>query len=79
MGSSAPCGGDCFTPYGDAPLIRADCRTCEICGNASKEAAEAAWRAIYGPAEPRLPGPYGKCLGPFGTDLSVEIKGGNHA
>jgi len=64
MANSAPCGGDAFVPYGRIPMPAPANRTCEICGHATKEAAEAAHSAIFGLTT--LPGPYGKCMGALG-------------
>ena len=67
MASKCPCRGDVFTPYGDAPMPAPNERTCEVCGNASKEAAEAAMLERTG-MKISLPGPFGKCLGSCGLD-----------
>ena len=74
MPSDPPCGGDAFTPCPGAPMPAPGQRTCEVCGNATKEAAESAMRDRTG-VTVSLPGPYGKCLGTLGNRFLEEAGG----
>ena len=69
--SSAPCGGDAYRPWGDAPSPTSrEFWTCDTCAHASQEAAEAAASAWTGlDMTGRLPEPFGKCLGAAGLEV----------
>lgn len=71
MASSAPCAGDAYRPWGDAPFPAGrEHWTCDTCAHASREAAEKAMSQHTGlDHSETLPSPFGKCLGVAGLEI----------